>query len=98
MDKPMTQDELADWLMQPLQMRRGDREMYVRVRFFRHKDDGTTERVNTAGPSPAVPITYLFDGIDWDMGRTFANTAIPVYADWDEWRSYLHEGRDDACD
>ena len=49
MDKPMTQDELADWLTQPLQMRRGDREMYVRVRFFRRKEDGTTDMSGNAG-------------------------------------------------
>lgn len=89
--KPMTQDELADWLMQPFQMRRGDRELYVRVNFFRRKDDGTTEIVHTAGVSPAVPITYAYDGIDWDMNRTFLHSPVTLYADFDEWREYVKE-------
>lgn len=89
--RPMTQDELADWLTSPLQMRRGDREMYVRVAFFRRLGDGTAERVYTAGPSPAVPVTHTYDGIDWDNGRTFLDTPVTLYADWDEWVARLRE-------
>lgn len=97
-DKAMTQDDVADWLTLPLQMHRGDREMYVPVRFFRRKDDGATEHVYTAGVSPAVPITYLYDGIDWDMNRTFANPSVTLYADWDEWLAYLRDGDDEEGD
>ena len=91
-DKPMTQDELADFLTLPLQMCRGSRLLYTRVRFFRRKEDGTTERVITAGPSPAVPITHVVDGIDWDMNRTFLETPVTLYVDWGEWLKYLHGG------
>ena len=91
-DRPMTQDELADWLTLPLQFHRGDREIYVPVRFFRRKDDGTTERVYTCGVSPAVPVIYCYDGIDWDMNRTFMQTPVTLYADYDEWLGWLSKG------
>ena len=95
-EKPITQDELADWLTLPLQFRRGDREVYVRVRFFRRKDDGTTEPVYTVGPSSAVPVTYCYDGIDWDNGRTFMATPVPLYGDFDEWLKWLHGKEQDG--
>lgn len=90
----MTQDELADYLTLPFQMRRGDRELYTRVRYFRRKEDGTTEPRYTAGPSPAVPITYAGGGVDWDEGRLFLMTPVTLYVDWDEWLEYLHGGED----
>ena len=95
-DRPITQDELADWLTLPLQMRRGDREVWVRVHFYRKDEDGTTRRVSTAGPSPAVPVTYCYDGVDWDNDRTFMATPVPLYADWDEWREWVRSDKEEC--
>lgn len=93
-DKPIRQDELADWLTSPMHGRFGGNAVYVPVRFFKRMEDGTIKSVSTAGYSQAVPVTFMHEGFDWDMNRTFMDTPVTLYADYEEWLEWLQGGGD----
>lgn len=92
----LTVEELCERLMFLCEVRKNKNKMHVPVSFYRMVD-GKPKRVSTVGYSPSVPIDFTYSGIDWDADTSFVHTPIKLYADWDEYRSYIN-GMEDKGD